>query len=107
MVVVQRNEVNRNRVLHVLTIVLSVVVLAGIAVTFSGRSDLVQLTLSALVLTAAVAIVLSLIQLYAYPRRSQVLLFHRDEEIVVATNTLHEGFKLRFLRDILGEHAAS
>ena len=27
--------------------------------------------------------------------------------MVVATNALHEGFKLRFLRDILGEHVAS
>jgi len=107
MVIVQRNEVNRNRVLHLLTILLSAVVLAGIAVTFSGRSEQVQLLLVLLGLTAVIAIVLSLIQLYAYPRRSQVLLFHRDEEIVVATNTLHEGFKLRFLRDVLGEHVAS
>ena len=29
------------------------------------------------------------------------------EETVVATNALHEGFKLRFLRDILGENVMS
>ena len=27
--------------------------------------------------------------------------------MIVATNALHEGFKLRFLRDILGENVAS
>ncbi|PYS51404.1 MAG: hypothetical protein DMG13_18670 [Acidobacteria bacterium] len=107
MVIVQRNEVNRNRVLHLLTLLLSGVVLAGIAVTYSSRAEPVQLLLALLGFTAVLAIVLSFVQLYAYPRRSQVLLFHREDEIVVATNTLHEGFKLRFLRDVLGEHVAS
>ncbi len=56
---------------------------------------------------AVVALVLSFLQLYMYPKRSHVLLFQNDEEIVVATNALHEGFKLRFLRDILGENVTA
>jgi hypothetical protein len=107
MVVVQRNEVSRGRFLGFLTIVLSAVVFAGIALAFSGRSQPVQLVLVLLALIALIAVVLSVIQLYVHPKRSQVLLFNRDEEMVVATNALHEGFKLRFLRDILGEHVAS
>jgi hypothetical protein len=50
---------------------------------------------------------LSFVQLYAHPRRSQVLLFQHDDETVVATNAIHEGYKLRFLRDVLGENVFS
>jgi hypothetical protein len=107
MVVVQRNEVSRSRVLHILTIILSAGVLAGIIFNFSQSSEVVQALCVLLGAIAVVAVVLSLIQLFAHPKRSQVLLFHRDDEMVVATNALHEGFKLRFLRDILGEHVTS
>jgi hypothetical protein len=61
----------------------------------------------ALALVSLAAAALSLLQLYVYPKRSQVLLFQNDEEIVIATNALHEGFKLRFLRDILGEQVTA
>jgi hypothetical protein len=107
MVVVQRNEVSRNRVLQILAIILSAVVIAGIAVNFSQTSQPVQALLVVLGALAVLAIVLSLIQLFAHPKRSQVLLFQRDDEMVVATNAIHEGFKLRFLRDILGEQVTS
>jgi hypothetical protein len=96
MVVLQRNEVSRNRGVFFLTIILSVatlVVSIRVAGPISGLLGVI----------AVVALVLSFLQLYMYPKRSQVLLFQNDEEIVVATNALHEGFKLRFLRDILGE----
>src|SRR5437016_12426125 len=104
MVVLQRNEVSRNRALHILTIILSAVVVAGMVVNFSERSQPGQAFSLLLGAIAVVAAVLSLIQLLAHPKRSQVLLFQRDDEMVVATNALHEGFKLRFLRDILGEN---
>src|SRR5881396_522977 len=107
MVVLQRNEVSRNRVLFFLTIILSVVVLAGIAIRFSGASDGMHVLFVLLGGVAVVAAGLSILQVYAHPRRSQVLLFQNDSEIVVATNALHEGFKLRFLRDILGEHVTA
>jgi len=107
MVVLQRNEVGRHRVLLVLTIILSVVTLTGVVTNVSQVSSTVQFMLIALGAIAAAAIALALLQLYAYPKRSQVLLFHNEEEIVLATNALHEGFKLRFLRDILGENVTA
>ena len=39
MVVLQRNEVSRNRLLYILTIILSAVILAGAAIRFSGASE--------------------------------------------------------------------
>src|SRR5262245_15917231 len=107
MVVLQRNEVSRGRTLCFLTLVLSALVFVGIARNFSAASDGVRLLLLVFGVMAAVAIFLSLIQLYSYPKRSQVLLFQTDEQIVIATNAMHEGFKLRFLRDILGENVAA
>ncbi len=107
MVVLQRNEVSRNRVLCFLTIILSAVMLAGAAIRFSGASEAMHVLFVLLGGVAVVAAGLSFLQLYGHPKRSQVLLFQNDEEIVVATNALHEGFKLRFLRDILGEHVTA
>jgi hypothetical protein len=107
MVVLQRSEISRNRFLHFLTLVLSAAVIAGIVFNFSGRSEPVQILLALLGLAAGVALVMSLIQIYVHPSRSRILIFQRDEEMVIATNALHEGFKLRFLRDILGENVAS
>ncbi len=107
MVVLQRNEVSRNRVLCFLTINLSAVILAGTAIRFSGASQAMRVLFVLLGGVAVVAAGLSFLQLYGHPKRSQVLLFQNDEEIVVATNALHEGFKLRFLRDILGEHVTA
>ena len=107
MVVVQRNEVSRNRVVYILTIILSVIVLSGIAAEFSQSSQPVQVLCVVLGAIALLAIALSLIQLFAHPKRSQVLLFQRDDEMVLATNAVHEGFKLRFLRHILGEQVTS
>ncbi len=107
MVVVQRNEVSRSRLAYWLTIVLSAIVLAAVAVNFSGVPELAQLGLVIVAAMAALAILLSFIQLYTIPKRSQVLLFQKDDAMVVATNAIHEGFKLRFLRDILGENVGS
>src|SRR5438477_1633353 len=107
MVVVQRNEVSRNRFLQILIIILSAVVLTGIILNFSQSSQALQAIFVILGAMAVIAIVMSLIQLFVHPKRSQVLLFHRDDEMVVATNAIHEGFKLRFLRDILGEQVIS
>src|SRR6267378_4629362 len=91
MVVVQRNEVSRSRFLSFLAIVLAAVVLFGIGLTFQGRSQAVQLVLVTLALIALVAIILAVIQLYVHPRRSQVLLFNRDEEMIVALTRCTRG----------------
>jgi len=107
MVVLQRNEVRRSRIIFFLTLILSAVTLVGTAINFSRASEPARLFLVLLALLAITAVVLCLLQLYAYPKRSQVLLFQNEEAIVVATNALHEGFKLRFLRDILGEQVTA
>ena len=107
MVVVQRNEVSRGRVLGWLTILISAVLIGGIVRVYSGQSEAARFALLLLGAATAVAIFLSVLQLYAHPKRSQIVLFHRDEEMVLATNAIHEGFKLRFLRDILGENVFS
>ena len=107
MVVLQRNEVGRHRLLFVLTIILSAVTLTGIVLNFSQSSAAWQTVLVIVTGVSVIAAMLSLLQLYSYPKRSQVLLFQHDGEIVLAANALHEGFKLRFLRDILGENVTA
>jgi len=107
MVVLQRNEVSRHRLLFIMTIILSVLVLIGVGMNFRPASDGVRVFLVLLAAMATAATVLSLIQLWAHPKRSQVLLFQNDDAFVIATNALHEGYKLRFLRDILGEHVTA
>ena len=108
MVVLQRNEVRRHQFVLLLTIILSVITLISTVLNFSGASQAAQLGLGILGLAAILAIFLAALQLYALPKRSQVVLFqNEDEEHVIATNGLHEGFKLRFLRDILGENVTA
>jgi hypothetical protein len=107
MVVLQRNEVRRSRTIFFLTIILSGLALALVVLNFSDASGPTRVSLLALSVMSLAAAVLSLLQLYSYPKRSQVLLFQNDEEIVIAINALHEGFKLRFLRDILGEQVTA
>ena len=107
MVVLQRNEVSRSRLLFFLTIILAAFTLIAVVLNFSRASQPAQLALVPLGAVAVIAIFLSFLQLYVHPKRSQVLLFQNDGEIVVATNALHEGFKLRFLRDILGENVSA
>jgi hypothetical protein len=103
MVILQRNEVSRIRLVLFLSVILSVAAMAAAILNFSQASQPVQIGLVLLSVIAALALVVSLLQLYTHPKRSKVILFQSDDEIVIATNALHEGFKLRFLRDILGE----
>jgi hypothetical protein len=107
MVVLQRNEVSRARVLAWLSMLLAGVIIGGTVRVYPGQSDPVRFLLALLGGGAAIAVVLAALALYAHPKRSQILLFQRDDETVIATNAMHEGFKLRFLRDILGESVAS
>jgi hypothetical protein len=107
MVVVQRNEVSRARVLAWLSMLLAAVIIGGIIRTYSGQAEPVRFLLILLGAAAAIAVLLAALALYTHPKRSQILLFQRDDETVIATNAMHEGFKLRFLRDILGESVAA
>ena len=107
MVVLQRNEVKRNYAVSVLAAILALTVLAGVLLNYSGRSAAAQVVLILLGAAAVAALILAALQLLTSSRRTQALIFYRDEGMVVAVNTLHEGFKLRYLRDILGENCSS
>ena len=106
MVVQQRTELGRIRILYYFTIVLAVTTLVSVARSYSQATDAVRLGLILLGVVAFAALVLALLQWYAHPKRSHALLVHRGSEMIIATNALHEGFKLRFLRDILNDNVA-
>jgi len=101
MVVLQRTELGRIRLLVFLTIILATTMLVASGTLYSQVSENMRVVLVILGGVGLVALVLALLQLYVYPRRSHVLLLQRGSEMIVATNALHEGFKLRFLRDVL------
>ena len=107
MVIQQRTDVTRNRILYFLSLILAFAVLAGVIWQYSGANSTVQGGLLLLGLAAVTAIVLTSIQIYSLPKRSHALLIQRDGDFIVATNAVHEGFKLRFLRDIIGESVFS
>jgi hypothetical protein len=107
MVVVQRNEVSRTRILSLIAIVLAASVMATAIWRYSVSSDAMRVVLILLAAASVIAVVLAFMQIFAHPKRSQVILFQRDGEFAIATNAIHEGFKLRFLRDILGENVFS
>jgi hypothetical protein len=101
MVVLQRTELGRIRLLVFLTIILATTMLVASGTLYSQVSENMRVVFVILGGVGLVALVLALLQLYVYPRRSHVLLLQRGSEMIVATNALHEGFKLRFLRDVL------
>jgi hypothetical protein len=107
MVILQRTELGRIRLLYLLTLILAISALV-ISITFySQASENLQLGLLALGTMGLVALVLAFLQLYVYPKRSHALLLQRGTEMIIATNALHEGFKLRFLRDILADNVTA
>jgi hypothetical protein len=106
MVVLQRTELGRIRLLYFLTLILAVVALVSAAALYSQAGETLRLGLALLGIVAFGTLVLALLQLYAHPRRSHALLVHLGTEMIIATNALHEGFKLRFLRDILDDKVA-
>jgi len=107
MVVQQRTELARTRIVYFLSIALGTTAVVTAATLYSQVSDNSKVALAALGVVGLAAVVLSLIQLYAFPKRSHALLVHRGTEMIIATNALHEGYKLRFLRDVLAENVAS
>jgi hypothetical protein len=100
MVILQRTDVFRNRIIYYLTLILSLGVIAQAVRT----ADSLFIALS---VAAVPALVLCLIQLYSNPARSHAVIIQREADMIIATNAVHEGFKLRFLRDVLGENVFS
>lgn len=106
MVVQQRTELGRTRLLYFLTLALATTSLVTAVGLYSQAGDTLRLGLVVLGAVALAALLLALLQIYAYPQRSHALLVHMGTEMIIATNALHEGFKLRFLRDILNDNVA-
>jgi hypothetical protein len=107
MVVLQRTELGRMRLLFLLTIILSTAALVASLSLYSQAGENLRLVLILLGAVGLLALALALLQLYVYPRRSHALLVQRGNEMIIATNSLHEGFKLRFLRDVLSENVTA
>ena len=108
MVIQTRNEATRGRYLCFLSLILGIAVLIEAIARYSAVSQAAQAVLIVLGLVGTAAILISFIQLYGHPRRSHALIIHRaDEEMVLATNRVHEGFKMRFMRDVLDDHVFS
>lgn len=84
--------------------VLSIASIAAALSLYSQAGSNLRLVLVAMAVIGAVTLLLCLLQIYGYPRRSHALLVQTSSEMIIATNALHEGFKLRFLRDILSEN---
>ena len=107
MVVQQRTELGRIRLLYFLTLVLASASVVTSATLYSQASQNLRVALVVIGGVGLVALVLALLQLFTHPKRSQVLLLQRGTEMIIATNALHEGFKLRFLRDVLSDSVAT
>jgi hypothetical protein len=107
MVVLQRTELGRMRLLFLLTIVLATTALVASVFLYSQASENMRLALAVLGVVGLLALALALLQLYVYPKRSHALLVQRGSEMIIATNSLHEGYKLRFLRDVLSENVTA
>ena len=107
MVVLPRSEIKRIRIAGVLTCILAVFVVVSVLSRFGGASEVVRVGMFLLALVAISALVLSVLQILAYRKNSQAVIFHEGDRFIIATNFLHEGFKLRFFRDILNENVTS
>ena len=107
MIVLQRTELGRIRLLVILTLILSLAAVITAFRFYSQATEGVRFGLIVLGALGLIALVLSLLQLYTYPRRSHALLMQRGSEMIIATNSLHEGYKLRFLRDVLSENVTT
>ena len=107
MVVLQRTQLGRMRLLFLLTVVLSTTAVVAAVTLFSQAGENLRIALIVLGAVGLLALVLSLLQLFVHPKRSHALLVQRGNEMIIATNSLHEGFKLRFLRDVLSENVTA
>lgn len=106
MVVQQRTELGRTRLLYFLTLILATVAIVSAIALYSRVDETLRIGLVLLGLIGLLALGLGLLQIYGYPKRSHAVLIQQGTQMIIATNALHEGYKLRFLRDILGDSVA-
>ena len=107
MVVLPRSELRRNQWAGVLTCVLALAVLAGIPSAYAAAGEGARVGVILLALAAVAAAGLSVMQILAHRRGSRAVIFHESGHFVIATNLLHEGYKLRYFRDVLNEQITS
>jgi hypothetical protein len=104
MVVQQRTELGRIRLLYFLTLILATVTIVLAISLYSRVTETLQVGLIVLGLIGLLALGLALLLIFSHPKRSHALLVHQGPDMIIATNAIHEGFKLRFLRDVLGDN---
>ncbi len=104
MVFFSRREINRMRTGHMLGLLLGLAVLVSVARGFSQSNQVGQFISIVIGLVALATIGIALIQIFSYRGSSKAILFHQDESMVIATNHLHDGYRLRFFRDLLNDH---
>jgi hypothetical protein len=107
MVVLPRSEIKRFKTEAFLTLILAIFAIGSSWSFYGGAGTATRVALVALIVAAVAAIVLASIQILAYRHRSRAVIFHNGDQFVVATNLLHEGYKLRFFRDVLNESISS
>lgn len=104
MVIQHRSEMKRSRRLCFLSVALAATVIVNAVSSYSTSAPAMQAFLVVISLAALSAVVIAWAHLYSYPRRSHALIIQRENDMILATNAVHEGFKLRFLRDVLSEN---
>lgn len=104
MIVLPRSEVVRTRTIAILALVLGVVALMLALGIGSGVLDPTPVRIGIGILAAG-AIVLSLIHIFSSRGPGKIVLFHQGDWTILATNQLHQANRLRFFRDVLGEHS--
>ena len=103
MVISTRRELNRMRTGNVLGLLLGLLVGVSVLGAFAGSGPIRQTVLSVIGLVALTAIAIGLVQLISLRGTSRAILFHQPDQMVIATNHLHDGYKLRFFRDLLSD----
>lgn len=101
MVILPRNEIRRSRIIAILAFFLGVIVLVR-AIQTPNASPGVRIVLG---VVALAAVVMSLVHLLSSRGPSKIILFHQGDHTILATNHLHQANRLRFFRDVLGEHS--
>jgi hypothetical protein len=104
MVFFSRREINRMRTGNMLGVLLALTVLVSVARGFSQRNQIGQFLFIVIGLVALATIALALVQLFSYRGSTKAILFHQDDKMIIATNHLHDGYRLRFFRDLLNDN---
>ncbi len=104
MVFFSRREINRMRTGQMLGMLLGLTVLVIVARGFSQSNPTGQFFFILIALVALATIAIALIQLLTYRGSSKAILFHQDDKMIIATNHLHDGYRLRFFRDLLNDN---